>query len=176
MNITLKVDNQEVPLLARDVESLIRSLDDSPFYASIYDKLSESQSHLIREAVACKENISEGTWKKLISDKVYSVVENSISNHQYRSKISIKTFFDIYERHPGLVYGMINYSLEEILANDDNTEEEIEKFHNFVLNNNDEEVKIKYIQLGLSDKKFLKKFLKDKNPAIVAYAKKTLEN
>ncbi len=175
MKLTFKIDDHETTLLARDAAALVRSLDDNPFYSETYDKLAKSQSYLVREAVAHKKNISEETWNNLIIDPFYSVVESAISNHQFTNKIGVKAFFNICDQHQGFAYTLINERLDEILSNDENTEEEIETFHNFILNNKDEEVKIKYIESGLSDNKLLKKFLKDKNPALVAFTKRTMK-
>ncbi len=160
MKLILKIGDQETELLPGDEEQIVHSLNDNPFYSDVFDRLAKSQSYLVREIVAYKRNISEETWKDLIADPAYSVVENAISNRQFKNKINISTFFNIYNQHNGLFYKLIHGNLQEILANDENTEEDIEKFHNFILESKNEEVKNKYIEIGLSSEKFLRKFLK----------------
>ncbi len=175
MELTLNIDNHKIALLGRDVVALIYSMDDNPFYSETYDKLAKSQSCFIREAVARKRNISEETWKALISDPVYSVVENAILNCRFRDKISLSVFFNIYNQHQRLIYTLISYNLVEVLTNDENTEDDIKRFYDFILHNKDEEIKTKYIEAGFHDKVFLKKFLRDENPALVAFTKRVLE-
>ncbi len=127
--VALRVDNKVVVLFAKDAAELVRSKEDIPLNKELFEEFAGSQSYLVREAVASKQNISEKTLRGLVFDSSYSVARSAVLNPAFADKISVNVFFEIYDRHKGLAGVLKKERLYKIVTSKENTEEELKKFY-----------------------------------------------
>lgn len=84
MNITLKIDDLEVPLGFHMVASIVDGLYDIPENQAIFDALIDHPASHVRQRLATKDHLSERAVLSLANDTDVDVLRNLVDSSAFR--------------------------------------------------------------------------------------------